>query len=424
MDLLIRNAKIIDPSSPYNRQKRDIYIKDNIISKIDEDIHVNDCPTLDLKGKNIAPGFCEIMADFCDPGNEHREDIFSGSLAATFGGFTTVCVLPDTEPILQSKTQVEYLYSKGKPLPVKILPYGAVSEDLKGFAPTEMIDMRHAGAVAFTDAPNPIHNDAVLLRALQYTQPLNATIVDVPYSKALASEGQINESSTSVMLGMKGISNLSEYIVVERNIRILEYSGGQLHLAGISTKESIAAIRKAKEKGLNVSASTYLHLLVLDDTALLDFDTNLKVMPPLRDVEDVVALKSAVSDGSLDCLSSQHIPWDTENKRLEFDLAAFGIIGLETAFGLANQLFHANLRDERIIELLSINPRKILQIKPVSIHEGYEAEFVFIDFEKDWVFSEKDIKSKSKNTPFIGTRMKGKILGIYNKGQLIWHDKS
>ncbi len=423
MDILIRNAVVIDPNSPYNRQQKDILIKDGIISRIDDSIHVTDCATVDVRGKSVTPGFCELMADFCDPGNEHREDIFSGVAAAAAGGYTAVCLLPDTNPILQSKTQVEYLYSKGKPLPVHILPYGAVSEDLKGYAPTEMLDMRHAGAIAFTDAPQPIHNDAVLLRALQYTQPIQATIVDVPYSRALTEAGQINEGIQSVLLGMKGISNLAEYIQVERDIRILEYTGGHLHLAGISTKESLNSIRKAKAAGLQLTASTYVHLLALNENTVKDFDTNLKVMPPLRHEEDVMALKAAIGDGTLDCFASQHIPWDLESKRLEFDLAAFGIIGLETAFGLANSMFHSTLTNEKIVELFSINPRKVLQMNPVCIHEGHKAELTFVDFTRDWVFSEKNILSKSKNTPFIGTRMKGKVLGIYNKSQLVWHER-
>ena len=318
MKYRLLQAQVIDPASPWNGKTLDLDIENGKWS-IAKDSISPDTQVFDLKGKVIMPGFCELYAYTGDPGHEYREDIISVTKAAAAGGFTAICAIPDAEPVTQHKTQVEYVLRKGSKTPAQVWPLGAITEGLQGKNPTEMYDMHYAGAVAFTDAPYPVSDAGVMLRALQYVQPFNGVIIQIPYNKSLVAEGQVNEGEISVSMGMKGISNLSESLQVHRDLELLEYGGGRLHFSGISTTEAVSQIRIAKAKGLQVTASVYLHHLLLDEQLLTGFDSIYKVMPPLRTQEDIDALWEGLVDGTLDAISTQHTPLDTESKRLEFE---------------------------------------------------------------------------------------------------------
>lgn len=410
---LIKNTTVLDPTSKWHGKKVSVLIANGIFS-IEEKIQQIPANTeeLDYNGTYVSPGFCDLYVNINDPGFEYREDINSVANAAIAGGFTTICATADNHPMMQTKAQVEYILNNSKNTAVTILPIGAVTENFDGKTPTEMQDMHHAGAIAFSDIPHSIKDSGVFLRALQYVQPFKGLIITLPFDKTLVGDGQVNESEVSVRMGMKGITNLSEYATVQRDIEILRYTGGNLHLVGISTKESVALIRKAKADGLQITASVFVHHLISDESKLKTFDSNYKVFPPLRTLTDQDALIEGLKDGTIDCISTQHTPLNIDEKNVEFEVANFGIIGLETAFGLLNQKLETIISKEKLVELLSSNPSKIIKQK-------INASLVFLDFNQEWVFAEKDIRSKSKNTPYIGHTMKGKVKAVFSKGKFI-----
>jgi dihydroorotase len=410
---LIKNTTVLDPTSKWHGKKVSVLIANGIFS-IEEKIQQIPANTeeLDYNGTYVSPGFCDLYVNINDPGFEYREDINSVANAAIAGGFTTICATADNHPMTQTKAQVEYILNNSKNTAVTILPIGAVTENFDGKTPTEMQDMHHAGAIAFSDIPHSIKDSGVFLRALQYVQPFKGLIITLPFDKTLVGDGQVNESEVSVRMGMKGITNLSEYATVQRDIEILRYTGGNLHLVGISTKESVALIRKAKADGLQITASVFVHHLISDESKLKTFDSNYKVFPPLRTLTDQDALIEGLKDGTIDCISTQHTPLNIDEKNVEFEVANFGIIGLETAFGLLNQKLETIISKEKLVELLSSNPSKIIKQK-------INASLVFLDFNQEWVFAEKDIRSKSKNTPYIGHTMKGKVKAVFSKGKFI-----
>jgi dihydroorotase len=409
---LLKNITVLDKTSEHNGKKVNVLIENGKIAKIGAAVEDAALEIIDFSGSYLAPGFCDLYVNINDPGFEYREDISSVANAAIAGGFTTICATANNHPITQTKAQVEYILNNAKNTPITILPIGAVTENFDGKTPTEMLDMHYAGAIAFSDVPHGIKDSGVLLRALQYVQPFNGLIITMPFDKTLVGDGQVNESEISVRMGMKGITNLSEYSVVQRDIELLKYTGGKLHFVGISTKESIELIRKAKAEQLNVTCSVFVHHLISDESDVKNFDSNYKVFPPLRTQDDQQALIEGLKDGTVDCISTQHTPLNIDEKNVEFEVADFGIIGLETAFGLLNKKLENVISKERLIELLSTNPRKIINQKTNS-------DFIILNFEEEYTFSEKNIKSKSKNTPYIGKPLKGKVKAVFSKGKLI-----
>ena len=409
---LLKNITVLDKTSEHNGKKVNVLIENGKIAKIGAAVEDAALEIIDFSGSCLAPGFCDLYVNINDPGFEYREDITSIANAAIAGGFTTICATADNHPITQTKAQAEYILNNAKNTPITILPIGAVTENFDGKTPTEMLDMHYAGAIAFSDVPHGIKDSGVLLRALQYVQPFNGLIITMPFDKTLVGDGQVNESEISVRMGMKGITNLSEYSVVQRDIELLKYAGGKLHFVGISTKESIELIRKAKAEQLNVTCSVFVHHLISDESDVKNFDSNYKVFPPLRTQDDQQALIEGLKDGTVDCISTQHTPLNIDEKNVEFEVADFGIIGLETAFGLLNKELENVISKERLIELLSTNPRKIINQKTNS-------DFIILNFEEEYTFSEKNIKSKSKNTPYIGKPLKGKVKAVFSKGKLI-----
>lgn len=419
MKYLIKNTTILDTASVHNGKTVDVLIENGIVKEINLTISANDAEIFDATNCFLTASFCDLYVSIGDPGNEYREDIESVAKAAIAGGFTTICAIADNHPITQTKSQVEYIINKSKNTAINILPIGAVTENFDGKTPTEMYDMHHAGAIAFSDAPNSIKDSGVLLRALQYVQPFDGLIITLPFDKTLVGDGQVNESEISVRMGLKGITNLSEFSIVQRDIELLKYAGGKLHFVGISTKESVDLIRKAKQEKLNVTCAVFVHHLMSDENDVKNFDANYKVFPPLRNNEDQRALIDGLKDGTIDCISTQHTPLNIDEKNVEFEYANFGIIGLQSAFGLLNKKLGNEISKEKLMELLSTNPKKIINPKNQTNFLNANQDFILINFDEEWIYSEKNNSSKSKNSPYFGETLKGKVKAVYSKGKLI-----
>ncbi len=420
MDILVKSAKIVDPNSNHNGKVVDILIKNGKISEIAKKItpkgKVKEYSTKNL---HVSPGWFDMHVHFRDPGFEHKEDIISGAAAAAFGGFTGVACMPDTNPPLHTKSEIEYVENKAKGLPVDVYPIGTVSHNMEGKDLAEMYDMKTEGAVAFSDGKKAIDNAQLKSLALLYTKGFGGLIMSYAEEEKISNGGKMNEGEVSTKLGLKGIPALAEELHVARNLFLAEYHDAKIHLSLVSTAKSVDLIRQAKKKGLKVTAEVTAHHLALDDSHLEGFDSLFKVQPPLRTKKDITALIKGLKDGTIDAICSDHSPEEEETKTVEFDQAAFGIIGLETAYALVNTNLFDKLSTEDLIAKLAINPRNILSLEVPTIKEGSTANLTFFDPNKEWTFSESDIRSKSKNTPFVGSKFKGKALAIFNKGQLI-----
>jgi len=417
--MLIKSAKIIDPSSKHNGSREDILIEKGNIVRIGKNIEPSKgSKVYEAQNLHVSPGWFDMHVNFRDPGYEYKEDLNSGTDAAAFGGFTGVAIMPGTLPPIHSKSEVEYIKNKAKGLLVDVFPIGTVTHGREGKELSEMFDMYTAGAVAFSDDKRPLSNAGMLSRALLYTKVFGGLIISYCDDKGISADGKMDESSTSALLGMKGIPALAEEVQVARDIFIAEYHHASIHIATISTARSVQLIREAKARGVKVSCEVAVHNLVLDDGELLDFDSNYKVKPPLRTNQHITALKKGLKDGTIDVICSDHCPEDEESKKVEFDNAAFGIIGLETCYALASTYLGKEFSPEEIIRKIAINPRKILNIKVPVIETGAKANLTFFNPAMKWKFESGHIKSKSKNTPFVGSEFTGKALGIFNNGMI------
>ncbi len=416
MNYLLKNICLLQETSDKKEKKVDVLIE-NGKSTIDfTGTLPADTTVHDFSDCYLAPGFLDVYVNLNDPGFEYREDIESIANVAIAGGFTTICAIADNHPITQTKAQAEYIITRSALTPITILPIGAVTENFDGMSPTEMYDMHHAGVVAFSDAPHPIKDSGVLLRALQYVQPFDGLVIEFPYDKTLVGDGQVNESEISVRMGLKGITNLSEYAVVQRDLELLKYAGGKLHFVGISTKESIDLIRKAKAANQAVTCSVFVHHLISDETNVKSFDSHFKVFPPLRADTDRRALIDALKDGTIDTISTQHTPLNIDEKNVEFEYAHFGMLGLQTAFGLLNKHIGNEISKQKLIELLAINPRKIIQPNQPN------NDFIILNFDEEYIYTEKNNLSKSKNSPYFHQTLKGKVKAVFSKGKLTFNN--
>lgn len=417
MDIIIRAARIIDSAGNTAARQQDILIRKGKIEKIADNI-TNDKKLKEVTGNNlhVSLGWVDMCAFIGDPGLEHREDLKTAIRSAAAGGFTTILANPNTKPALHSKSEIEYVIRKSSGNVVNILPIGAVSHDCKGVDITEMHDMHEAGAIAFGDGFNSSLNAGLTLRSLLYVKPFGGLIITHPFERSLAKSGQMNEGVTSTMLGMHGIPHLAEELMVKRDIDILEYTESRLHFAYVSTPASVEHIKKAKANGQLVTCSVTPYNLMLEDELVMEYDTNYKLMPPLRTKADNQALVKALKDGTIDTIASFHIPHDPESKDLEFDMADFGMIAFETTFALLNTHLGKKVGLETLIERLTIGPRDILGLEIPEIEEGELADLTIFDPEEKWTFTTKDIKSRSKNSPFVGQEFTGRVVGIVNNG--------
>ncbi len=416
-ELLLRQVSVLDPGGAHHDETIDMLIVDGKIARIGKRLPKGDSPTVRVDGLHVSPGWVESRAHFRDPGEEYKQGITNGLDAAAAGGFTQVAVLPSTEPVMDSRTGVEYLLRKSQGHAVRALPLGALTRGSKGEQLAEHFDMREAGAVAFCDDQRPVGNTRLMLLALQYALNFDGRVITFPLDRDLGAHGQMHEGHMNVRLGMRGIPAMAEAVALARDLALLEYTGSRMHVATVSTAESVELIRQAKAKKLRVSASVAAHNLLLDDGCLRGFGTNYKVMPPLRDQVHIEALREGVKDGTIDTITSDHRPEDTEHKKLEFPQAAFGILGLETAFAVASTALKGRLSTRKLVERFCHGPRAALGLAVPHIEEGAEAELSLFLPEHQWTFTEADIVSRSKNTPFIGYHFTGRAAGIIAHGQ-------
>jgi len=417
MNILIKSAHIIDSKSPYNGKVVDVLIENGMIRSIKSKIvPQKNVKVIEAKNLHLSAGWLDMQVSFCDPGFEHKEDLNSGISAAIAGGYTGVAVVSSTNPPIHSKGDVQYIKNKTVNSIVDVHPIGTVSYRQEGKDISEMYDMQQAGAVAFSDDKKPITDAGLLMRALLYSQNFGSLIITHCDEKSISQDGKMNEGNTSTILGLKGIPALAEELMVGRNIFLAEYTNAPIHISNISTQKSVSLIKQAKANGLKITSSINAYNIALDDTALLGFDSNYKLNPPLRIKSDMEALRKGLADGTIDAITSDHRPQDIESKDIEFDYASNGMIGLESAFGLINTN-KGKIKLETIIEALTTNPRTILKLEQPKIAEGQQANITLFDPEAEWIFEKKSIRSKSANTPFIGTKFKGKVIGIINKKQ-------
>ena len=419
MNILIKSARVIDPRGKNHNKIRDILIENGVIKKIAAKIKETKAITYTANNLHISIGWMDLHANFRDPGFEYKEDIISGCKAAAKGGFTGVLLMPENNPITDNNTQVEYIQSKGKDNIVSVHAAGSITKAMQGNQMVEMYDMKKAGALAFTDDKKALQNNEVIKHALLYAKDFDGLIMNFANDNSIANGGQIHEGEISTALGLKGIPAIAEEIMIDRDISLCKYTESKLHLSYISTKNSVSKIKKAKKEGSKISADVALHNLILTDEEITHFDTRYKVMPPLRSKKDCTALIKGLKDGTIDVICTDHSPEDEENKKTEFDNAAFGIIGLETAFGLIGKHLSKYLSLAEIIEKIAINPRRLLQLESGNIEEGNMANLTLFNPDLEWEFQKTDIESKSVNTPFVGEKLKGKALAICNKGKFL-----
>jgi len=414
MNILIKDATIISPESTLNNKVMDILIEGGVIVEIKKTISPKgNVKVIEEKGLHVSAGWMDMQVVSCDPGFEHKENIDTMIKCAASGGFTAVCVHNYNQPALHNKSQIEYLINKTRNKIVDVLPFGTVTVDGKGKDMAEMYDMKMSGAMAFSDYKHPIKDAGMVMRALQYAANIDALIITHCNDESISMGGQMNEGETATTLGLKGMPALAEELMVERNLSILEYTEGKLHIPTISSKGSVDLIKKAKANGINVTCGVAAVNLFLDDSVLKEFDTNYKLDPPLRTKKDVQALRNAVESGVIDVIVSDHLPQDVESKELEFDHADMGMINLQTAFHCALE----GLKDkkiESIVRALTINPRNILGVEQVEVSEGQEANLTLFLLNTETTLTERSNLSRSRNSPFIGQSLKGKVVGVLN----------
>jgi dihydroorotase len=411
--VLLKNVVIFAPDSDLHGRSKDIFIENGIIKKVTNHF---DAPIgtqiIEKQGMHVSMGWMDVGVLAGDPGFEHREDLESVSQAAAAGGFTAIALYPNTNPTIDSKSSVLYIKNKNHNPLTSIYPIGALSVGCQGKDITEMMDMQQAGAIAFADGHRSVQNAGLLMRGLQYAKACNALIINVPHDETIGGHGQMNEGIVSTSLGLTGLPAMAEELMIQRDLHLVAYTGGRLHFAGISTEHSVELIRAAKRKGLKISASVNIMNLCFTDSALSTFDAHYKVMPPLRTNSDVEALIRGLKDGTIDFISSGHTPVEIEKKNLEFPYAKFGVIGLESFFGLVNLYLHKKLSIHTIIQRMTTVPRQLFGLELPKIEEGAMADFTLFNPNESYIFENKHIYSKSKNTPLIGKTLKGKVLGV------------
>ena len=415
MNVLIKSATVIDTSSKFHNQIVDVLIEKGKISEIAKSIkNTSNYKEIELDNLHISQGWFDSSVCFGEPGFEDRETIENGLKTAAKSGFTSIALQANTNPIIDTSSDVTFVLSKAQTQPVDLLPIGALTKNSESVDLAELFDMKNAGAVAFGDYKKPITNPNLLKIALQYASNFDGLVCSFPLEQKIAGKGIVNEHVSSTMLGLKGSPNLAESLQVARDLYILEYAGGKLHIPTISTKESVKLIREAKQKKIDVTCSVAIHNLFLTDDVLNEFDTRYKVNPPLRTQDDIDALIEGIKDGTIDMVTSDHNPQTIEEKKVEFDHANYGTIGLESAFGALNQIFST----KKSIQLLTKGKERFGTVTS-KIEEGEVANITLFNPNEKYVFGKSNILSKSKNSAFLGQELKGKVYGIYANKKIV-----
>jgi len=416
MSHLIKSAIIIAPGSPYHKKKRDILISRGKIEKIASSIKDNKATIIKSKNLHVSIGWYDIGSHHGEPGLEQRETLESLNKAAMAGGYTGIAVFPNTNPVVQHKRDVKYIKESTKDFLVDFFPIAALSKNCEGKEITEMLDLNDAGAIAFSDGLKSVVNPGLLSRALMYKKSFGGKILHYPMDTSLDDKGQIHEGAMSISLGLPGISSLAEKTMVERDINIAKYTESDIIFHGLTTKDSLMEVKEAKKNKLGVAATVPYLNLVKEDNSLSEFDVNLKVLPPIRDIENQNSIIQAIKKNTVDAIISNHYPLEIEEKKKEFPYAAFGASGLQTVFAALNTHCRKELSLAKIIEKISVGPRRILNLEIPHIEEGESANLVAFDPELEWTFLPSENKSLSANNPFLGQNLKGRVIACFNKG--------
>tara|TARA_B110000196_G_C21138248_1_gene662392 strand:+ start:920 stop:2209 length:1290 start_codon:yes stop_codon:yes gene_type:complete len=418
-EVLLKGGQILDPLTKTN-VKRDILIKDGKIKAIGKVKSSKSAQTIDCKDLIITHGFCDVHAHFREPGREDKETLETGSMAALAGGFTRVCVMPNTNPPIDSPEVIRYIVDRSEECPIYIHPIGAITKGQEGSELTEMGAMLAEGAVAFSDDGLPVTDSSMMRNALDYATMFDIPLINHAEDLCLKKDGVMHEGIISTKLGLPSSPDLTESNMVHRDLSLTLLTGGRLHVPHVSSAKSLEHIRLSKKSNEKVTAEVTPHHLFFTDNDLQGFDTNLKVAPPIRTISDKKALIKAVKDGTLDCIATDHAPHTIEEKEGTFDLAPFGMIGLESCFGAVNRVLvkENKLSLLSLIKMLTTRPRGIMGFNNNLFNIGTNAELTIIDPKEEWIFSKKDIHSKSSNSPFIGHNMYGRIKFTINKGHI------
>ena len=407
--VLLEGGTIYDPFEN-KKIKGSILIQNGLVKEVGDIAAPENVTKVNCRGKLISPGFIDIHAHFREPGREDKETLATGARAAISGGFTRVCVMPNTNPPLDSPEAIRFIIEKSADLPVKIYPMGAITIGQKGLELTEVGEMVKAGAVAISDDGLPVQNGQVLRNALEYAQKYSIPVINHAEDIHLRNDGVMNESILSTKLGLPGNPDISESVMVHRDLEVAEYTGGRIHIPHVSTKRSVDLIRKYKKMGVNVTAEVTPHHIGLTEEKLWEYDTYAKVAPPLRQDSDRNALIEGLLDGTIDCIATDHAPHTIEEKEMDFIHSPCGMIGLESAFGLSyTVLINAGATTEQVIQWFTNGPSAIMGWNIVPFQVGKQAEVVIIDPKKKWEFNESDIQSRSKNSPMLGMKFTGKV---------------
>ncbi len=421
-DLLIKGGSILDPIGGTSN-RADILIRDGIITEIGSDLGRNSVDVFDASEKSVSIGWMDMHVHLREPGLEYKETIETGCAAAAFGGFTAIACMPNTQPPIHTRDVVEFVRERGDATPVDVHPIACVSHMREGEKLAEMADLEAGGAVAFSDDGSPVSDGGLMRHAMEYASMLDRPIINHMEDLTLNSNGQMNEGAVATRLGLKGIPSLAEEAMIARDLLISAYTGGHIHVAHISTAGAVAIVREAKSKGIRVTAEACTHHFTLTDAEveLREFDTQTKMHPPLRTAADVVAIIDGLKDGTIDVICTDHAPHASFEKEVEFIAAPFGIIGLETAWGLIGRelIKPGHISPAEAVYKVTVAPREILRIPVPAVEVGQQASLTIFDETTEWTFDERHIHSKSHNTPFVGTDLVGRAFAIYNRGTLV-----
>jgi len=423
--LLIKNGRVIDPSSNVD-QVCDLLIDNGKVSRIERGIQAPGTPSLAASGLIVAPGFIDIHVHLREPGREDEETIESGSQAAAAGGFTSICCMPNTDPINDSPTVTYYIVKEAERRAVtRVFPIGAISIGSAGEKLAEIGEMVEAGAVGISDDGKPVMNGQLMRRAMEYSLPFKIPVIEHCEDLHLSAHGSMNEGYQSTVLGLKGMSRTAEDTMASRDIILAELTGAHIHIAHLSTRGALDLVRAAKRKGIHATCEVTPHHFTLTDAACCGYDTNTKMSPPLRTEDDVEALIEGLADGTIDCIATDHAPHNPNEKMLEFDRAPFGITGLETALGVSlTRLFHTGkITLNRLVELLTINAARIINKPLGTLSIGAAADVTLFSTEAEWVYDVNQTKSRSRNCPFHGMKLKGQVAGTVVAGKVVYRDE-